>query len=115
VQIADQERIADAMTTEVVKTGGTFVPSRNALCFVREGELDVSYSPTYRETVAAGGFMNEESVLGAARSDWMARATSDTTIVWIPAELLAKIPVVLWKLLESHDRRRCAITLQAGS
>ena len=112
VQIADLERIADAMTTELFKTGGTFVPSRKALCFVREGELDVSYSPTYRETVPGGGFLNEESVLGTARSDWMARATTDTTIAWIPAEILAKIPVVLWKLLESHDRRRCAITLQ---
>jgi hypothetical protein len=57
--------------------------------------------------------MNEESVIGTAQSDWMARATHDTTIAWIPAEALARIPVVLWKLLESHDRRRCAVALQA--
>ena len=114
IGVADQERIADAMTTETIAAGAQFVPSRKALCFVREGELSVSYSPEYKETVAGGGFMNEESVLGTAPSEWMAQATRESTISWIPAEVLVKLPVVMWKLLETHDRRRCAVALQAG-
>ncbi len=114
ISMADQERIADAMKTEKIAVGAHFVPSRKALCFVRDGELDVSYSPNHRETIVGGGFMNEEAVLGTATSDWMARATRETAIAWIPAEVLARIPVIMWKLLEAHDRRRCAVALQAG-
>ena len=78
----------------------------------RTGELEVSYSPNYKETVVGGGFMNEEAVLGTATSDWMARAVRETSIGWIPAEVLRKVPIVMWKLLETHDRRRCAAALQ---
>jgi len=114
IGIGDQERIALAMQRETLPAGAQLMPSKAALCFVHEGELEVTYTPNYRETVGTGGFINEESILGAASTDWTARATRETHIAWIARDALITLPIVIWKLLETHDRRRCSAALRAG-
>ena len=42
-------------------------------------------------------------------SNRVARVTREATIARIPATELRNLPVVMWKLLEVQDRRRCAI------
>jgi len=114
IGIGDQERISLAMERETLAAGASLMPSKTALCFIHEGELEVTFTPSYKETVGTGGFINEESILGAASTDWTARATRETQIAWIPREALITLPIVIWKLLEAHDRRRCAAALRAG-
>jgi hypothetical protein len=38
----------------------------------------------------------------------------ETTLARIPGAELRSLPVVMWKLLESHDRRRCAAAFAPG-
>ena len=59
----------------------------------------------------AGGFIGEEGVLGKGPSAWVARATKDSTLAWIPAQAVRRLPIVMWKMLESHDKRQCAAAL----
>jgi DNA-binding response OmpR family regulator/CRP-like cAMP-binding protein len=113
IGLVEQERVARAMRSDSVARGAPLARVPGALCVVREGELRVKYAGGHEETVAAGGFIGEESVLGAGEGNWMAKARSESTVEWIPAEALRRIPIVMWKLLESQDRRRCAISLFA--
>ena len=114
VGLVERDRIAKALRNMPLAEGASFDPMPAALYFVREGEVLVKYSAAYSEVVPAGGFIGEEGVLKPGASAWSARATRDTTIAWIPAEVLRRIPGVMWKLLEANDRRRCAAALRQG-
>jgi hemerythrin len=114
IGLVEQERVARAMRSAQVAKGATLTPTDRSLCLVREGELKVKYAGGHEETVGAGGFLGEEGVLGTAPGAWTAKARTECTVEWIPAESLRRIPIVMWKLLESQDRRRCAIALAAG-
>ena len=107
--IVEQAAIASALRPARLEGGAKVSPQKAALCLVREGELEVTHSERYREVVDSGSFMGEETVLGTGRAAWSARATRLSEVAWIPAEDLRRIPVVMWKLLEAHDRRRCAV------
>jgi hypothetical protein len=77
---------------------------------VREGELEVTHAQGFVETIDSGHFLGEETILRTARSRWEARTTRESEIAWIPAHEIRRLPAVMWKLLEAHDRRRSAIT-----
>lgn len=111
IGLVEQERVARAMRFEEVAAGTAVAPPQAALCVVGAGELEATFSPRYREIVGAGGFIGEDSVLSGTPSSWSARAATDCTLAWIPSGALRRIPVVMWKLLESNDRRRCAVLL----
>jgi hypothetical protein len=78
---------------------------------VREGELRVKFAGRHEETLSAGGFLNEETLLGRGVGPWAAKARTECTVEWIPADRVRRIPIVMWKLLEAQDRRRCKIAL----
>jgi hemerythrin len=107
IGVAGLERVARSLTIERLAAGAELKPAEGTLIFVRDGELEVRYSGRYAESVGPGGFIGEESALGRAAS-WHARAIRETTLARIPASELRTLPVVMWKLLESLDRRRCA-------
>jgi CRP-like cAMP-binding protein len=109
IGIAGLERLQRALKTELAITGGEIVPQEGMLLFVRDGELEVDFSARYKEIVGAGGFLGEEGVLRRGSGNWRASVTREATIARIPASELRNLPVVMWKLLEVHDRRRCAI------
>jgi CRP-like cAMP-binding protein len=111
VSLVEQERIAHTMNAAHVAKGAALAPATGSLCLVREGELRVKFAGRHEETVGPGGFINEEAVLGSGEGGWTAKARSECTVDWIPAEALRRVPIVMWKLLESRDRRRCAIAL----
>lgn len=112
IGIVEQDRIARELQTARLEAGAELRPVQGSLCFVRDGELEATYSPRHVETIAAGDFIGEESVLGTAPSVWIARAARETSIAWIPSTALRHLPVVMWKLLETHDRRRSVATLR---
>ena len=111
IGIVDLERIARSLRDEPLAAGATIAPAEAALWFVREGEVEVIWSASCTETIGPGGFIGEEGVLGVAPLGWRARSTGVGTVARIPAAEIRHLPVVMWKLLESHDRRRCAVTL----
>jgi hypothetical protein len=110
IGIAGLERIARSMKSELAITGGEVLPADGMLLFIRDGEVEVDYSSRYREVVGAGGFVGEETVLRRGSAAWRLRVAREAMIARIPASELRNLPVVMWKLLEVHDRRRCAIS-----
>jgi hemerythrin len=112
INIVDQARIAKKLWPVEIAAGASITPGEKALCLVRAGELEMHYSTGGKEIIGAGGFINEEAVLGTAGPVWRSRATRETSIVWVPAEALRGVPAVMWKLLEAHDRRRSAAALK---
>ena len=114
IGVVDLGRIARTMRAQSLDVGAKVAPSETELAFVREGELEVTYAPGCRETVGPGGFVSEEGVLRRGLANWHALVTKETAIAWMPAAELRSIPVVMWKLLEMQDRRRCAAALGAG-
>jgi hemerythrin len=82
------------------------------LYLVRYGELELrDNSGRVLETVAAGGFVGEESFIDRPRAGWHCVARADTEMLAMASPELRGIPIVLWKLLETHDRRLRAMEL----
>lgn len=111
IGIVALERLARSLVPQELATGAEVSSADATFWLVREGELDARWGPSCHESVGAGGFIGEESVMGGHSLGWRARATRPTTLLRVPAAEVRHLPVVMWKLLESHDRRRCAVTL----
>jgi CRP-like cAMP-binding protein len=111
IALIEQDRLVQALQPVQIAAGAPIASLAGSLCLVRRGALEVSYSPQIVEAVVAGGFINEHTVLGRDGPAWQARASEDSTIAWIAGEALRRLPVVMWKMLESNDRRRCAFEL----
>ena len=111
ISLVGLERLARALAPEALAAGAEISSAGATLWLVREGELEAHWGPACTETIGPGGFIGEESVIGARSLGWRAHATRATTLARIPATEIRHLPVVMWKLLESHDRRRCAVTL----
>jgi hypothetical protein len=111
ISLLDQDRLVNALRFVDVTKGTVIQPIENEFCVIRKGELSVKYSERSTEKVGAGGFIGEEGVLGKGPSAWVARATKDSTLAWIPAQAVRRLPIVMWKMLESHDKRQCAAAL----
>jgi hemerythrin len=111
ISLLDQDRLVSVLRFVEVSKGDAVLPTENEFCVIRKGELSVKYSERSTEKVGAGGFIGEEGVLGKGPSTWVARATKDSTLAWIPAKAVRQLPIVMWKMLESHDKRQCAAAL----
>ena len=57
------------------------------------------------EYPGTGAFVGEEACLGRPAAPWHARARRDSELMLISAGELRTIPIVLWKMLETHERR----------
>lgn len=113
IGVAGLERIARTLAVDRLPPGAEVKPADATLLFVREGELEVAYSSRCTETVGPGGFIGEEGMLGRAAT-WQARVVREAMLARIPGAELRSLPVVMWKLIESHDRRRCAAAFGPG-
>ena len=93
--------------------GQALEPSANpSLYLVREGQLDLTDLKGRRlETVEPGGFVGEERLLGQSAAKWTCVARGPTELFEMAAPELRRIPIVLWKLLETHDRRQRSMEL----
>ncbi len=63
------------------------------------------------ETVKPGGFVGEEACLSRPAAPWQIRAIAPTTLLAFDCESLQGLPVVTWKLLETHERRLRSLEL----
>ncbi|OFZ99740.1 MAG: hypothetical protein A3H35_14690 [Betaproteobacteria bacterium RIFCSPLOWO2_02_FULL_62_17] len=82
------------------------------LCMLREGSIVLrGRDGTAFEQVGPGGFVGEEACLGRPRPPWTWVAQGDCQLLAFQTADLRGIPVVLWKLLETHERRLRSIEL----
>jgi hemerythrin len=82
------------------------------LYLVRQGELELRDKRGHLlETVGPGGFVGEESFLDRATAGRQCVARTDVEMLAMASPELRRIPIVLWKMLETHDRRQRAMEL----
>jgi hemerythrin len=85
--------------------GGLLSPGSSPSLFVLEkGEVALLYDGRLCEKLTSGDFWGEEEILYGARV-FEARATSDVELFVIPAGLVADIPIVQWRLLQTNEKR----------
>jgi hemerythrin len=112
--LATQARIARSAGSvqvaagERIDTGGT-------LMVVRHGEVDLIADNGRRiQATRAGGFFGEEHCLGREAPPWHAVARGAARLLAFPAAELRSAPVVMWKLIETWERRSSEARLEDG-
>ena len=82
------------------------------LYLLREGTIVLrGRDGTVLEQVGPGGFVGEEVCLDRQPPPWNWVAQADCELLAFATADLRGIPVVLWKLLETHERRLRSIEL----
>lgn len=110
-----QNAIAEATTSQTA-TAGELLKSCpvSSLCLLKSGKVELLLGQRIIETLAPGDFYNETAVLFDTPTLLKARAAQDSAICSIPCETLADVPIVRWKLLETHKMRLGKITSDTG-
>ncbi|MBI2318223.1 MAG: bacteriohemerythrin [Betaproteobacteria bacterium] len=105
-------RVAAAARSFSLAAAETFDPKGVGLVMIRSGEAERRFAEEVHETLAPGDFIGEETVLFDAPSRYSMRAKTAVEAIAVPSEVLRPIPVVRWKLIETHERhlRRFAET-----
>ncbi len=103
-----QGRIAERMELSNYYHGG--VPLEridNALLYlVKSGTLARTVNGETREVLRAGDFFGEECAFFGEERRYEMVVTEPASLYEVPAAIFKEIPVVLWKLLESFQRRK---------
>jgi len=87
---------------------GEIIPDNGAsmLILVVEGELVIRSGATHIETIHSGNFCREETILGEGDINFSVYAAKSSKVYFIPGKILLDIPVVMWKLLETQEKRQ---------
>ena len=117
------ERLARTMERRFAHEDDVLSPGeRPEILILSEGLATVFLGKRPIDNLKPGGFLGEDTVMRGARALppemvrrilgsteerhlFRARALLDSTFFAIPAEAVADIPVVQWKLLETYERR----------
>lgn len=84
----------------------------NALCLVRSGRVALTDAKNkVLEVVGPAGFFGEETCLSRPAAPWRAVAIEPCELVALSRAALRGIPVALWKMLETHERRLRSLEL----
>ena len=103
------ERAVSAAMEPLHAPAGTRVdPGPFARLFLLEkGEIELLRDGRPCERLGPGAFWGEQEVLGGPHM-FDARAAGDAGIFVIPARLVADIPIVQWRLLQTNEKRSSA-------
>ena len=98
--------LAKNLITEKYKKGEAIrVPKVTMLLLVKNGQLELLGEKKGR--LKKGDFCFYEKVLDESFSlSYQVRAYEDSTLCFIPAELLRKIPALIWRLMEFREKLR---------
>jgi hemerythrin len=107
-------RIARAARRVPLEAGQSLQESgATALYLVSRGSLELRGRPDrVLETLASGDFFGEETCLGRPAPEWFACAREASELLAFDPDELRRIPVVLWKALEVHERRLCSLEIE---
>lgn len=102
-----QNRIIESMTNHVYKSGIEIssVLNPTSVYLIRSGRVERTCDSVASEMLSAGDFFGKGKDLfenARPRALWV---KDEMTVCEIPDEIVSDIPVVLWKLLEAHERR----------
>ena len=72
---------------------------------IKEGRLQIFLNSDIFETLNPGDFFGVSNVLFKMRPIFKVRAVKDARVYNIEEQVLSDIPIVHWKLFETHERR----------
>jgi hemerythrin len=110
-----QNAIAAALTPRRYAQGEVIGrSSAPRLALLKSGAVELIIGVHCVESLKAGDFFCESTVLFDIPCMFTAQATRDTELYEIPAAVLADIPIIRWKLLEVYESRlEKAVSLDA--
>ena len=112
IDLPAQQRLAAASQSASIAAGTVIAPGEG-LALVRTGEVRLeTVQGRVIETVTAGGYFAEESCFGRVTPAWRAVAVTAVEVTRIATDEVSAIPIVLWKLLETYNRRLCLADLE---
>jgi len=102
-----QNKIAQKLSIHSYLEGETLPDNGEAiLILLVEGELIIRSGSTHIETITPGNFCREETILKEGGTIFSVFVSKSSQIYFIPGKILLDIPVVMWKLLETHEKRQ---------
>ncbi|MBF0317695.1 MAG: cyclic nucleotide-binding domain-containing protein [Nitrospirae bacterium] len=101
-------RLAQKVTTMTCNKGESIPRGDSCVLFlIKEGEINVySHSGTLFFSCSNGDFFGEDSFVSKLSGQLVFEASTPSTLYHIDGDMLLDIPVVHWKLLEIHSKRR---------
>ncbi len=73
---------------------------------IKNGELEIQYDNGQSHVLRENKFFNYESLINEKNRIRSIRILTPTSIFLIPHDILANIPIVLWKLLETYNKQQ---------
>ena len=100
-----ERAISVAMEAQHVGAGSRITPCPGpCLSLLARGEVELIRGGKACEKLAAGAFWGEDEVLDGKRL-FEARAVTDADLFVVPSLLIADIPIVQWRLLQTREKR----------
>jgi hemerythrin len=100
-----ERAISAAMETQHVAAGSRIAACPSpCLSLLASGEVELLRDGKPWERLSAGGFWGEDEVLDGKRIH-EARAVTEVDLFLVPARLIADIPIVQWRLLQTREKR----------
>jgi hemerythrin len=102
-----QTRIIGAMSPREFADQGELdkAVKEPSIFIVQQGEFERVAGGEAVETVGGGDFFGCSEILFGAASEYEFNLIKPSSMYEIPVDLLRDIPVVMWKLLETFERR----------
>jgi len=101
-----QNKIAELMAKKTISIGDVlFQNDKSYLYLLEKGEINIQSEKRVIEIIKPGRFFGEENILHKTTQLFKARASEESEVYVIPGDILLKIPIIHWKLLETFERR----------
>jgi len=106
--------IARGMSDLSLSAGAPIVGAQPELVLIRSGHAAVSFGDIEVEQIGPGGIYGEETILLHEAAMGSAVALEPLEAYRIPAESIAEVPIIEWKLLETYERRIAAFATRVS-
>jgi len=101
-----QNKIAQNITLKSFNEGDNIPDNgESVLILLLEGELVLRSDEKVIETLSPGNFCREETILNEGVQPFTVDVSKLSKVYFIPGKILLDIPVVMWKLLETQEKR----------
>ncbi|MEN6327970.1 MAG: cyclic nucleotide-binding domain-containing protein [Syntrophomonas sp.] len=102
-----KSRIARSMQTETYNPGELLAaPQKPEICLLYEGEVGAYEGEQEVYSYKPRDFWGEESIFPTGTRAFTLRAKTIARVYRVPAEAIADIPIIQWKLLEVFSKRQ---------
>jgi hemerythrin-like metal-binding protein len=105
ISVPVMNQLVRATSSMIVEPGQVIDEDKDALFLIREGSAERRVEGKTSEVLKACDFFGEAMVLHGHRPVGSVITLKETEIITIPGAMLRHIPIVRWKLFETHLKR----------